>query len=169
MVLCFAIRGENQMPMANSYLLVIAFGNSLRGDDGASIALAEALSTSLFRPSVMVRQQLIPELSVEISQASAVLFIDAVVNEWSETHHPILQPLRNGNPETAPADDPFSHALTPERLLALTLALYNHCPPAWQLLIPGHQWDVGDELSPATRQACQEALPLALEWVAAHA
>jgi hydrogenase maturation protease len=154
---------------AKTNLLVLGIGNTLRCDDGAGVAVSEAMASQAPCLNVKVGPQLSPELSAEISQARAVLFIDAFMTEQSGTQRPILQPLRSGSAETAPAGDPFSHALTPERLLALTLALYNHCPPAWQLLIPGHQWDVGDELSPATRQACQEALPLALEWVAAHA
>ena len=154
---------------AKTNLLVLGIGNTLRCDDGAGVAVSEALASQAPCLNVKVCPQLSPELSAEISQARAVLFIDAVATEPSGTQRPIQQPLRCGSDETAPAGDPFSHALTPERLLALTLALYNHCPPAWQLLIPGHRWDVGDELSPATRQACQEALPLALEWVAAHA
>jgi len=149
--------------------LLIGIGNTLRSDDGAGIAVSEAMARQAPQLNVRLCPQLSPELSAEISQVRAVLFIDAVVSEPSGTQHPILQALPGKGAGRPPAGNPFSHALTPERLLALTLALYNHCPPAWQLLIPGHQWDVGDELSPATRQACQEALPLALEWVAAHA
>lgn len=149
--------------------LVIGIGNSLRSDDGAGIAVAEALSATSSKLNLLIRQQLSPDLSTVISQARAVLFIDAVVSEQRGAQRPILQSLPGNVARPTPAGDPFSHALTPERLVALTLALYDHCPPSWQLLIPGQQWDVGDELSPATRQACQEALPLALEWLAAHA
>ena len=151
--------------------LVIGLGNSLRSDDGAGMAVAEALAAKASCLSVRVCQQLTPDLAAEINQAPAVLFIDSVVPGPSNEHRPTLKPIPSIEiePSHTHAVDPFSHALTPERLLALTLALYNHCPPAWQLLIPGYQWDVGDELSPATHQACQEALPLALEWVAAHA
>ena len=149
--------------------LLIGIGNTLRSDDGAGIAVSEAMARQAPQLNVRLCPQLSPELAAEISQASAVLFIDAVVGAPSGTQQPILQALPGKGAGRPPTVDPFSHALTPEHLLALTLALFNHCPPAWQLLIPGQQWDVGDELSPATRQACQEALPLALEWVAAHA
>lgn len=149
--------------------MIIGLGNTLLSDDIAGIAVATLLGDEVPFLNVQICQQLNPELSAEISQASAVLIIDSVLTEQTGIEHPVLQLLRSSSAETAPAGNPFSHALTPERLLALTLALYDHCPPSWQLLIPGHQWDVGDELSPATRQACQEALPLALEWVAAHA
>ena len=149
--------------------LLIGIGNTLRSDDGAGIAVSEAMARQAPQLNVRLCPQLSPELAAEISQASAVLFIDAVVGAPSGTQQPILQALPGKGAGRPPTVDPFSHALTPEHLLALTLALFNHCPPAWQLLIPGQQWDVGDELSPATRQACQQALPLALEWVAAHA
>jgi len=149
--------------------LLIGIGNTLRSDDGAGIAVSEAMARQAPQLNVRLCPQLSPELSAEINQARAVLFIDAAISEQGGAQRPILQSLPGNVTGPAAVVDPFSHALTPERLLALTVALYNRCPPAWQLLIPGHQWDVGDELSPATRQACQEALPLALEWVAAHA
>ena len=154
--------------------LLIGIGNTLRSDDGAGIAVSEAIAKQTPQLNVRLCPQLSPELSAEISQASAVLFIDAVVIDAmvgapSGTQQPILQALPGKGAGRPQAVDPFSHALTPEHLLTLTLALFNHCPPAWQLLIPGQQWEVGNDLSPATRQACQRAQALALEWVAAHA
>lgn len=154
--------------------LLIGIGNTLRSDDGAGIAVSDAMARQAPQLNVRLCPQLSPELAAEISQASAVLFIDAVVIDAavgapSGTPQPILQALPGQGAGRPPTVDPFSHALTPEHLLALTLALFNHCPPAWQLLIPGQQWEVGNELSPSTGQACQQALALAQEWLAAHA
>jgi hydrogenase maturation protease len=155
--------------MARNQALVIGIGNGLRSDDGGGIRVAEALEAQATGLQVLVCDQLTPELAQPISQARAVLFIDAQMSDASEptaeapsTAH--LQPL-----EASTLGDPSSHALTPPRLLALSAALYGHCPPAWQLLIPGEQWQVGDQLSARTAAACRNAVPVVLAWSARHA
>lgn len=161
--------------MERSQALVIGIGNRLRSDDGAGIRVAEAIEA---QPTggmqVVICDQLTPELAERISQARAVLFVDALVvdpplGEASDAmaHSPStaqLQPL-----EASTQGDPGGHALTPPRLLALSAALYGPCPPAWQLLIPGEQWQVGDQLSARTAAACRNAIPVVQAWGARHA
>ncbi|MBD1195219.1 hydrogenase maturation protease [Vulcanococcus sp. Clear-D1] len=155
--------------MKRSQALVIGIGNRLRSDDGAGIHVAEAIKAQPTGMHVVLCDQLTPELAECISQARAVLFVDAQMSEAD--HAPAqspsaaqLQPL-----EALASGDPGGHALTPPRLLALSAALYGPCPPAWQLLIPGEQWHVGDQLSARTAAACSNALPLVLAWGARHA
>jgi hypothetical protein len=38
-------------------------------------------------------------------------------------------------------------------------------PVAWQLLIPAHQLQLGEGLSPATAAACRAARPLLRRWL----
>lgn len=148
--------------------LVIGFGNSLRSDDGAGLAVAERLAHAAPFLTVRLCQQLSPEWTTEIAQASAVLFIDAVQAQ-ADNQEPSLVAIARAALEAPAAAGRFSHSLPPDHLLALTLALHPQCPPGWQLLIPGHLWHVGDVFSPATAKACRQALPLALHWVASHA
>jgi hydrogenase maturation protease len=155
--------------MERSQTLVIGIGNGLRSDDGAGICVAEALEAHANNMQVLVCDQLTPELAEPISRARAVLFIDAQMRDASEPTAQApggayLQPL-----ESSPHGDPSGHALTPSRLLALSAALYGPCPPAWQLLIPGKQWQVGDQLSAETAAACRNAVPMVLAWGARHA
>ncbi|MEY3544190.1 MAG: hypothetical protein RLZZ106_1196 [Cyanobacteriota bacterium] len=141
--------------------LLIALGNRLRSDDGAGVRLAEVLEAQASGLEVLICHQLTPDLAEPINRTSAVLFVDA----WAaERQQPQLMPL-----EAASGGDPGGHALTPGGLLALCAALYGSCPPAWQLLIPGEQWQVGDQLSARTAAACRAALPLVLAWGARHA
>ena len=112
---------------------------------------------------VLARPQLTPELAEPLTRASRVLFVDAVWASPTNTA-PQLTPLQ---PLTAAA--PLSHGLTPARLLALSAALYGHAPPAWQLLIPAHQGQLGNQLSAATAAACRAALPLLQRWSGADA
>lgn len=144
--------------------LVIGFGNLLRSDDGAGHRLALALARrSPEGVTVLARPQLTPELAEPLARAGRVLFVDAVWASPSNTT-PQLTPLQ---PLAAAA--PFSHGLTPARLLALSAALYGHVPPAWQLLIPAHEGQLGDQLSAATAAACRAALPLLQRWSRADA
>ena len=155
--------------MARRQALVIGIGNRLRSDDGAGVRVAEALEAQATGMQVLVCDQLTPELAEPISQARAVLFIDAQMRDASE---PTAQAPGGVHPQTLEAStlgDPSGHALTPQRLLALSAALYGICPPSWQLLIPGEHWQVGDQLSAGTASACRDAVPVVLAWGARHA
>ena len=155
--------------MARNQALVIGIGNCLRSDDGAGIRVAEALEAQATGLQVLVCDQLTPELAEPISQARAVLFIDAQMSDASE---PTAEAPVDAHPQPLEASnlgDPSGHALTPPRLLALSAALYGPCPPAWQLLIPGEQWQVGDQLSARTAAVCRNAVPVVLAWSARHA
>jgi hydrogenase maturation protease len=155
--------------MEQARALVIGIGNRLRSDDGAGLLLAEALATEIPVLQVLLCDQPTPELAVAISRAEAVLFVDALVGAATEgptaaVPQPRLEPI-----QATTTGDPAGHGLTPSGLLALSAALFGSCPPAWQLLIPGECWDVGDQLSPTAASACSRAMPLLREWGAAHA
>jgi len=131
--------------------LVIGYGNSLRGDDGAGILVAELLFERIHDPEIEIlpQHQLTPELMEPISRASRVIFIDAAVSGRPGKVHRI--PLR-----PAPACARFTHQATPESLLAGAQALYGHTPEATLYTIPGRRFETGQELSPAVRRAVNE-------------
>jgi hydrogenase maturation protease len=149
--------------MDGAQALVIGIGNRLRSDDGAAIQLAEKRAGQRPTLQVLLCNQLTPELADPIHQARAVLFVDAWMAE-----PPACDPLLTAL-QASPSGDLGGHALTPPRLLALCAALYGAYPPAWELLIPGHCWDVGDELSSTAAAASAAAVLLLLQWEAAHA
>ena len=159
--------------MERTPALVIGIGNRLRSDDGAGIRLAEAIAEAIdAQPTgmeVVLCDQLTPELAERISQASAVLFVDAQMGEGSEATGCSPGAAQLQLLEASTSGNPGGHALTPAGLLALSAALYGSCPPAWQLLIPGEHWQVGDQLSARTAVACRNAVPMVLAWGARHA
>ena len=63
-------------------ILIIGYGNSLRGDDGAGLLLAEGLEEAWQARQVEVERlavhQLTPELTLEISreEVTSVVFVD---------------------------------------------------------------------------------------------
>ena len=131
--------------------LVIGYGNTLRGDDGAGFLAAELLRDRIHRPDIEIlsQHQLLPELMEPISRASRVIFIDASVSGRAGKVHRI--PLR-----PAPACARVTHHATPEALLAGAQSLYGHTPEATLYVIPGRNFEVGQDLTPSVRRAVNE-------------
>jgi hydrogenase maturation protease len=124
-------------------ILVIGFGNQLRGDDGAGRLAACHLTAVLADcPGVRVCDchQLVPELAEEIARAGAVVFVDAsAVDPPGEVVCREVEP--QGRPEAGP------HDLTPAGILGWALALYGRCPPAWIYSVGAASFALSDELS----------------------
>ena len=131
-------------------MLVIAYGNPLRQDDGAGWAVAAALSTC---PGVEVLsvQQLMPELVEVLTRVPTVVFVDA---------------RRDGTPgevrgePVSPRDMSWngSHGLDAGVLLGLCDRLYGHAPEAFLVTIAGERFGFGPALSDPVRQAVPEAV-----------
>jgi hydrogenase maturation protease len=64
-------------------LLIIGYGNPLRGDDGLGVEVACCLKEIIRDESVEVlsQHQLMPELADPVSRASLVVFVDARVGD----------------------------------------------------------------------------------------
>ncbi len=137
-----------------SNILVIGWGNELRGDDGAGIRVSELLSSSISTLSIKTVHQLTPELAETVADASLVFFVDAEVGitelKWRELN--IAQSLQlHLN----------SHALSPESLLAIAHTLYNKVPQkAYCIGIPANSFDFTDRLSPLTEENVLKAVEL---------
>lgn len=130
---------------APTALLVIGYGNTLRGDDAAGPRAAEAIA-ALALPGVRVLSchQLTPELAEPLAEAQRAVFVDAAVDRPRTVR---LRPLK---PQTAAR--PASHATDPRALLALARELFGRAPRAWWLTIPAARFDFGETLSPLTRR-----------------
>ena len=134
------------------HLLVIGYGNTLRGDDGVGPRTVEAVGT-LRLPQVrtLICHQLSPEHSAPVSQAHTVIFVDAAVGpaaggvQW--------RALAPGH-----SSQLLAHAADPCTLLALARDVFGRAPAAWWLTIPAVNLDFGEELSPAATAGLSEAL-----------
>jgi hydrogenase maturation protease len=109
--------------MANkARCLVLACGNTLRGDDGVGPKLA-AWAEERFRqdPDVRVisRQQWTPDLAADIAAADSVLFVDASVKPPPGRVR--LAPVSS----RVDTSEPASHHLTANQLLGLARSLYG--------------------------------------------
>jgi len=142
------------------HLLVIACGNSLRGDDGAGLLLAERLVTGWRAAGLSVQhvavQQLTPELAESIAAdgVAAVVFVDTAVGQ-TERGIAVQQVSANdGTPS-------LGHHLDPTLLLLYAQHLYAQQPPAWLVTIPGEAFGLGEELSPVVQRIIANAAPVA--------
>ena len=148
-------------------VLVIAWGNPLREDDGFAWHVLEGLRSLKPRPSrptLLLRHahQLAPEMAECVSRARGVVFIDA---------------RRDGTPgevrceEIAPSagSNPLAHSLSPQALLLYAEQLYGRAPRAVVLSISGERFGMGESLSPAVRRALPRAIRKVLHQARAWA
>ncbi len=126
-------------------MLIIGYGNPLRGDDGFGYRAAERI------PGAIAVHQLTPELMDPISQADHVIFLDASAEGApGEIRRRELAPAEGGRP--------FTHHATPEGLLAGALQLYGRCPTAEIITVTGANFDLSESFSPEVSKALEEVL-----------
>ena len=143
--------------------LILACGNTLRGDDGVGPWLAEWAENRFHSESevhVLVRQQWTPELTEEIARAASVLFIDCSVDSApGSVNLTLVKPV-------AAAQGLATHHLGAAELLALSRALYNSLPrTALLLTIGAGSTELGEEFSGAVTAALPDACRLIEETV----
>jgi hydrogenase maturation protease len=120
-------------------MLIIGYGNSLRGDDAFGIRAAERI------PGALAVHQLTPELMDPIARADRVLFLDAAAEGApGQIRRRRVEPRAQGA---------FTHHVTPEALLAGALALYGRAPEAEIITICGANFSLSDRLSPEVEAA----------------
>lgn len=134
-----------------SGILIIGYGNTLRGDDGVGPRVAEAVE-KLQLPNVrtLICQQLSPEHADPISRAETVIFVDAAVDAPQEIQ---LRPLEPGEKTQL-----MAHAADPRTMLALARDVFGHAPRAWWLTIPAVNLEFSEEFSPEAQHGCDEAV-----------
>jgi hydrogenase maturation protease len=134
--------------------LLIAIGNSARGDDGLGWALLDALQEKEdFRGGGQARYQLNVEDAELLQNHPVVLFADATVEDLPQGI--LLERVQPTNDLTF-----TTHALSPGAVLFLCEELYGHRPEAWVLKMQGYQWELGDGLSREAMDNLERAIAL---------
>jgi hydrogenase maturation protease len=151
------------MSSTQARCLILACGNTLRGDDGVGLWLAEwAEQRFSNQPGVRViaDHQWTPELAEDVARAHSILFIDCSID--SEPGSLQLMPVdpAPGGPEHN------THHLGAAELLSLGRALYNSLPhESLQLTIGAGSTDLGESFSAAVTAALPDACRLIEETV----
>jgi hydrogenase maturation protease len=135
-------------------VLIIGYGNTLRGDDGAGRRLAEELAErKLPRVRTLSVHQLTPELAEDLAACGAVIFVDARLGRAGDTVS--MCPIAADGSLAA-----VNHAMRPHALLAYARAMFGTSPRAWWLTVPGEDFEFGESLSAAAMAAAADALAL---------
>ena len=132
-------------------LLVIGYGNELRGDDGVGLRVAATVGGwNLDGVQAIVCPLLTPELADAISQARIAVFVDAAVDVPDKVQLRKLEPHESSQI--------MAHAADPRTMLALARDVFGHAPQAWWLTIPAPKLDFGRQLSPEAQRGFAEAV-----------
>ena len=135
--------------------LVLACGNTLRGDDGVGWAIAERLDgdSSLADVEVVVAHQLTPEMAEPISLAETVVFVDcSAVSRAGEVS---VFPVEAASKDNAS----LTHNVDPANLLALSREIFASAPHrAFAVTVGGGSFELIEELTEAVRLAIPEAV-----------
>lgn len=155
--------------------LVIGYGNPYRRDDGVGYHVVNAVAERLGRPPLALDEdgldalgedidlvslpQLLPELAETIATYDQVIFVDAHTGAYAEE-------LRCVPVEPRYTPSAFTHHMTAETLLGLTLAFSGDAPPACLLSIRGYDFDFGVGLSAKTEQLAAKAVERIMDMIA---
>ncbi len=132
-------------------ILIIAIGNESRGDDALAPLLLRQIDRWLVNKARAEQFELIEEFQLQIEHAmdmvgrELILFIDAGMDTPAPFSFYRIEP---NHVRTL-----FSHALTPEAVIATYGQLYQQCsPPAFVLCVKGEKFDLGSPLSSQAQQ-----------------
>ncbi len=137
------------------HVLIVAYGNPLRSDDGVAWRAADALSGKFSSDVEIIRlHQLTPELADTVCKFQSVIFIDAASSDGSLNKPGTVrvEEVHGGTSEPAR----FSHVLSAKKVLDLAVQLYGASPRAFVITVEGIAFDHGDSLSPAVAAALPE-------------
>ncbi len=143
-------------------VLILGYGNTLRGDDALGIHAAHALHDFYCTDGgvrVLATSQLTFDLAEDISQSKMILFIDAAAAGLPGVLH---------SEEVLPATEKvrFTHHWTPSTLLMLCKQLYGKAPAAVSLTMAIASSEVGVGLSQQIEHRMPELLERAKSIVA---
>jgi hydrogenase maturation protease len=137
-------------------MLVIGYGNDLRGDDGAGIRVATRVAAQAPQIRAIATWQLTPDLAGDVAASAQVVFVDAyAANEAGAA-------LRIERIFSAAAGSAsvLGHHGDPAGLVALAERLFGCFPDAWVVGIPAFCFDAGDAISPETSLRIDQAVAL---------
>ncbi len=134
-------------------VLIVGYGNPLRGDDGVGPEVARRLAAEFQDPDIeiLTELQLKPELAELMSQAEIAIFIDARAGD--QPGEVRIEEVVPNEPERT-----FTHQFAPPMLLMTAQVLYSRIPRTFLVSIGGKNFELSEGLSEAVRSAMPEVL-----------
>ena len=133
-------------------ILIVAYGNPLRCDDGLAWRAVDELEKTLPEGAVEILRthQLAPELAETVSRFETVIFVDAASADGTNSSP---GEVRSAAVVVSQETPRFSHRLSPGAVLALALQLFGRAPRAFSVTLTGQCFDHGEFLSPMIEAA----------------
>lgn len=138
-------------------VLIFAIGNESRGDDALAPLLVRRLGGWLQARGLAGRVELMEEFQLQVENTldmqgrELLLFVDAGMNTPA--------PFSFYRAAAGDTHNLFSHAMTPEAVLAIYRQIHHEAaPPAFVLCICGGQFELGGPLSSQAVKRMNEAL-----------
>ncbi len=147
-------------------VLVVGYGSTLRGDDGAGPRAAEVVAEDprLAGATVLVRHQLTPELAADMAAARLVVLVDARAD--AEAGAVVVERVSGTAPSGGPGGPigagATTHHVGAAEVTALARDLWDARPDVFTVGVGAASFAVGDGLSPAV----ERALPAAVDAIA---
>ena len=137
-------------------VLIVAYGNPMRSDDGVAWRAADALAPKFAESHVEIVRlhQLTPELADTARNFRCVIFVDAASCDGALNKPGAIRVEEIRGDAAEPAR--FSHVFSPQKVLDLAAQLYGVSPRAFVITVAGDNFNHGDSLSPAVAAAIPE-------------
>jgi hydrogenase maturation protease len=124
-------------------VLIIGYGNPLRGDDGLGWQVANEIARNADESiEVVATHQLTPELAEPISAVDLVIFVDA--SSGGQPGSWQCEPIT----EDPVGSQAFTHYFTPASLLGYANAIFNAKPAALLISAAAGSFDCAEALTP---------------------
>jgi hydrogenase maturation protease len=137
--------------MDNPRVLIVGYGNPLRGDDSVGWIAARKLGQKFTddpRVEFLAVHQLTPELAGSISKIELAIFINA-----AEGPRPAHLSCTFVTPQPTPSQ-PTTDDFDPSRLLAVSRTAYGRCPQAMLFTVTGQDFGHRETLTRPVERAC---------------
>ncbi len=150
---------------ATGRVLVVGYGNPLRGDDGAGPVIAERLGSDARLVGVDVRAQ--HQLTPELARRHRGRVARGARRCGGRPRRPARSPVRTGRPRRGDGSA-WSHHVDPVGLVGLAYELWGAAPPVFTVCVGAASMEIGDGLSPAVAAAIPGAVDAVAAIVEAH-
>jgi hydrogenase maturation protease len=144
-------------------VLVVGYGNTLRGDDAVGPRVAELLASERLLPgaTIVARHQLAPELADEIAAARLVVLVDARQDgsRPGAVHiDEVVGTCRAGG----------SHAVDIGTVVDLAERVYGNAPPVVAVSVSAERFELGAGLSFAVASTLRSVVDAVIAVVESH-
>jgi hydrogenase maturation protease len=140
-------------------VVVIGYGNTLRGDDAAGRLVVEELAKRNIENVELVSvTQLVPELAALVARANAAIFVDACLESAAAPSEPQVVSEDSEGGEA-------SHHTGPHEIMAIAQSCFHATPPAWLIRIPGVDFESTGRVSATARAGAVSAIDAVLNLI----